>query len=278
LCQPEGFGPEIQVEIFQAIVLALIQGLTEFLPISSSAHLVLVPRLLGWVDQGLAFDVAVHVGTLLAVLSYLRSDLVNILSAWFSGWSQLCWDQEGLTGWFVIVATIPVGLVGLAGSGWIEFNLRDPILIAAATLIFGLLLGWADRHGDRLTRTIGDLKWRDTLLIGLAQALAVIPGTSRSGITMTMGLMLGLSRHETARFSFLLSVPAIALPGLLKTSEMIRADTVIHWEALAIGVAVSAVTAFLCIEGFMRFVAKVGMKPFVIYRVLLALVLFALFS
>ena len=119
--------------------------------------------------------------------------------------------------------------------------------------------------------------WRDALVIGLAQALAIIPGTSRSGITMTAGLMLGLSRHETARFSFMLSVPAIALSGLLKASELIFAETVIDWSSLAVGVAVSAVTAFLCIEGFMRFVTKVGMKPFVIYRVLLALALIFLF-
>ena len=130
------------MEIFQAIILALIQGLTEFLPISSSAHLVLIPRLFGWLYQGLAFDVAVHVGTLLAVVAYLREDLVRILSSWFIGWGQREWDRDGQTGWLVIFATIPIGFVGLAGNGWIETYLRDPMVIAGATLMFGLLLGW----------------------------------------------------------------------------------------------------------------------------------------
>jgi undecaprenyl-diphosphatase len=265
------------MDIFQAIILALMQGLTEFLPISSSAHLVLIPKLLGWVDQGLAFDVAVHVGTLLAVLVYLREEITRITVSWFSGWSRWHWDQDGTLGWFIILATIPLGLVGLAGNGWIERNLRDPMVIATTTLVFGLLLGWADRRGNQPTRTVADMSWRDVLLIGLAQALALIPGTSRSGITMTTGLMLGLSRLEAARFSFMLAVPAIALPGLLKSWELAGAAVTINWLALFVGVVVSAVTAFLCIEGFMHLVTRVGMKPFVIYRVLLALVLFALF-
>jgi undecaprenyl-diphosphatase len=180
-------------------------------------------------------------------------------------------------GWFIILATIPLGLVGLAGNGWIERTLRDPMVIATTTLVFGLLLGWADRRGNQPTRTVADMSWRDVLLIGLAQALALIPGTSRSGITMTTGLMLGLSRLEAARFSFMLAVPAIALPGLLKSWELAGGAVPINWLALFVGVVVSAVTAFLCIEGFMHLVTRVGMKPFVIYRVLLALVLFALF-
>jgi undecaprenyl-diphosphatase len=265
------------MDIFQAIILALIQGLTEFLPISSSAHLVLVPKLFGWADQGLVFDVAVHVGTLLAVLVYLREEITRIMVSWFSGWSRWHWDQDGILGWFIILATIPLGLVGLLGNDWVERNLRDPMVIAIATLVFGLLLGWADRQGNQPTRTIADMGWRDALLIGFAQALALIPGTSRSGITMTLGLVLGLSRLEAARFSFMLAIPAITLSGLLKSWELANDAVTINWPSLSVGIVVSAVTAFLCIEGFMHLVMRIGMKPFVIYRVLLALVLFAFF-
>jgi undecaprenyl-diphosphatase len=265
------------VDIFQAIILALVQGLTEFLPVSSSAHLILVPVLLGWEDQGLAFDVAVHVGTLMAVAYYLRREIIAIVPAWLHGWSGLQWDQQGKLGWWVVLATIPVGLFGLFGGTFIENNLRSPLVIATTTLVFGLALAWADRGAESKHRVLSDLGWKDAALIGLAQAFALVPGSSRSGMTMMAALFLGLTRVDAARFSFLLSVPAIVLPGFLKGAALLAADTSVDWLVLATGVLVSAITAFLCIKAFMAFVTRVGLMPFVYYRVILAIVLFALF-
>ena len=261
------------MDFFQALVLAIVQGLTEFLPISSSAHLILVPELLGWQDQGLAFDVAVHVGTLVAVTAFLRNEIRAIVPAWLAGWSGFNWNTQGKLGWLVILATIPLGLVGLIGQEFIEQNLRSAMIIAASTLVFGLLLGWADRSGDANVKPIESLTWGQTLLIGGAQALALIPGTSRSGITMTAMLALGYSRVASARFSFLMAVPAIALPGLLKTAELADSTVPVAWDLLAVGAVMSAIVAFLCMQVFMRFVQQVGMLPFVIYRVMLSIVI-----
>lgn len=261
------------MEMYQAVALAIVQGLTEFLPISSSAHLILVPELLGWQDQGLAFDVAVHVGTLLAVLAFLWPEIKRIVPAWLSGWLSKSWNTDGQLGWLVILATIPVGLVGLFAGGWIELNLRSAMVIAASTMVFGLVLAWADRGGNRNSKEMTSLSWKDTLIVGGAQALALIPGTSRSGITMTALLALGYTRTASARFSFLLAVPAIALPGLLKSAELASSAHAANWTIMGIGVAVSAIVAFLCMKVFMRFVERVGMLPFVIYRVFLSLVI-----
>jgi undecaprenyl-diphosphatase len=265
------------VDIFQAIILALVQGLTEFLPVSSSAHLILVPVLLGWEDQGLPFDVAVHLGTLVAVMFYLRREIRTIVPAWLNGWSGMHWDSQGKLGWWVVLATIPVGLFGLFGGTYIENNLRAPLVIATTTLVFGLALAWADRGPESKHRVLSDLGWKDAVLIGLAQAFALIPGSSRSGMTMMAALFLGMTRTDAARFSFLLSVPAIVLPGFLKGAALVSANTTVDWFVIAIGVAVSAITAFLCIKTFMVFVTRVGLTPFVFYRVALAIVLFALF-
>lgn len=264
------------MDIFQAIVLAIVQGLTEFLPVSSSAHLILIPELFGWPDQGLAFDVAVHVGTLVAVMAFLKPELQTIIPAWFRGFAKGHWNNDGKLGWLVILATIPVGLVGLLAGDFIEHRLRGSEVISATTLLFGLLLGWADRKGNQNHRTMHELSWRQTLMVGAAQALALIPGTSRSGITMTAMLALGYTREAAARFSFMLAVPAIALPGLLKTKELSEQATAIDWMPLLVGVLVSALMAFLCMKLFMKLVQKVGMMPFVVYRVLLCLVIIAI--
>lgn len=266
------------MDFFQAIVLAVVQGIVEFLPISSSAHLILVPELLGWADQGLAFDVAVHVGTLVAVMAFLRKEIAQIVPAWLRGWKNQQWDANGQVGWLIIIATIPVGLVGLAFKDFIEVSLRSTIVIAVSTLAFGLLLGWADFNASRNTKTIKNLDWKQTLIVGFAQALALIPGTSRSGITMTALLALGYTRTASARFSFLMAVPAIALPGLLKTKELVAASTQTQWSILATGVCASALVAFLCMNVFMRFVDRVGMMPFVIYRVLLSIAIIVLLT
>lgn len=265
------------MDIFQAIILALVQGLTEFLPVSSSAHLILVPVLLGWEDQGLVFDVAVHVGTLIAVLAYLRREIITIVPAWLHGWSEMRWDSQGMLGWWIILATIPVGLLGLLGGTFIESNLRAPLVIAGTTLVFGVALGWADRGANSKHRSVNDLHWKDAIIIGLAQAFALVPGSSRSGMTMMAALFLGMTRVDAARFSFLLSIPAILLPGFLKGAALVTAGTSVDWLVIATGVLVSAITAFLCIKTFMAFVNRVGLTPFVYYRVILAIVLFALF-
>lgn len=263
---------------FEAVILALVQGITEFLPISSSAHLILVPKLLGWADQGLAFDVAVHVGTLVAVIVFLRKELQAIIPAWLLGWNGFNWTVHGKIGWLVVLATIPVGLVGLFAGDLIEVYLRAPWVIGASTLFFGLWLGWADRKGDQNTTPMQSLTWKQTLLVGIAQAFALIPGTSRSGVTMTAMIALGFSRVASARFSFLMAVPAIALPGLLKGGELVSSGQAVAWDVLIIGAAVSAITAFVCMHWFMRFIERVGMTPFVIYRIVLALVIFALMA
>jgi len=266
------------MDFFQAVVLALVQGLTEFLPVSSSAHLILVPELLGWQDQGLAFDVAVHVGTLLAVIAFLKKEIQQIIPAWFGGWKGFSWNQHGQLGWLIVLATIPLGLVGLLAGELVETHLRSAWVIAISTLVFGLLLGWADRSGSHNSKSVESLTWKDTLIIGCAQVLALIPGTSRSGITMTALLALGYNRVATARFSFLMAVPAIALPGLLKTAELASSDTAVAWDLILVGVVVSAITAFVCMKVFMRFVQQVGMLPFVIYRVFLSLAIVLLIT
>jgi len=261
---------------FEAVILAIVQGITEFLPVSSSAHLILVPELLGWADQGLAFDVAVHVGTLIAVLTFLRKELQAIIPAWLIGWKGFDWDTSGKIGWLVVLATIPVGLVGLLAGDLIEMYLRASWVIAASTLVFGLLLGWADRSANNNVKAMEELTWKQTLMVGIAQAFALIPGTSRSGVTMTALIALGFSRVASARFSFLMAVPAIALPGLLKGSELVASSQSVAWGTLSVGVVVSAAMAFACMHWFMRIIERIGMMPFVIYRILLAVVIFAL--
>ncbi|GAB6067527.1 undecaprenyl-diphosphate phosphatase [Methylothermus subterraneus] len=266
------------MDCVHAFWLALMQGLLEFLPISSSAHLILVPVLLGWPDQGLAFDVAVHVGTLLAVVIYFRAELVLILKDWIR---SVATRGQGTApnaalGWGMIVGTLPVGIAGLLAKDWVESSLRAPWVIALATVVFGGLLWLAQKLGAQ-RRGLAELSWKDALVIGLFQALALIPGTSRSGITLTGGLVLGLERAAAARFSFLLSIPVIFLAGGLETIELLRQATPPDWYALSLGVAVSALSAYGCIGWFLRFVERVGVGPFVLYRLGLGAVLFYVF-
>jgi undecaprenyl-diphosphatase len=258
------------MDILQAIWLAAIQGFTEFLPISSSAHLILPSQVLGWPDQGLAFDVAVHVGSFVAVVIYFRREIQQLVSGWVKslGGPQ---TPESRLAWYIIIATVPASITGLIFGGFIEVHLRSMAVIAATTILFGLLLGWAD-YRYRGTKTIDQLTWKTALLVGAAQALALIPGTSRSGITMTAALMLGFDRISAARFSFLLSIPIIALSGGYKGLELLGQASV-PWFEIMIGTVLSALTAYLCIHSFMRFVERVGMLPFVIYRLLLGAVL-----
>jgi undecaprenyl-diphosphatase len=259
-----------------AILLALLQGLTEFLPISSSAHLILLPRLLGWEDQGLAFDVAVHVGTLAAVVTYFRRDVTRLLLAWIQSCIRRQLNPDAQLAWFVILGTVPVAVAGLLLHDVIETYLRSPLVIALATVGFGLLLGLSDWRG-RQVRSEAGLEFSDVVWIGLAQVLALIPGTSRSGITMTAALALGLTRSAAARFSFLLSIPVILMAGGYESLQLVQQAEAVAWGPIALGTATAAVSAYLCIHFFMRLIERVGMLPFVVYRLLLGVVLLFLF-
>jgi undecaprenyl-diphosphatase len=264
------------MDMLHVITLALIQGITEFLPISSSAHLILVPLLTGWDDQGLAFDVAVHVGTLTAVVLYFWAELAAMAAAWLASLRTRRLTPDARLAWAVLLGTIPVGLAGLLFEGYVETLLRSMAVIAAATIGFGLLLWWADARGRRL-RDEHTISWKDVLVIGGAQAIALIPGTSRSGITMTAGLAMGLTREGSARFSFLLSIPVIVLAGGLETMELIRQPEPAQWEGIVLGAALSGISAYLCIHYFLKLLERIGMWPFAVYRLLMGFVLLFLF-
>ena len=264
------------MELLQIILLALLQGFTEFLPISSSAHLILFPKLSGFADQGLAFDVAVHVGTLAAVVWYFRRELKTMTRDWFASIAQRKRVGDSNLMWAVGFGTIPVGLAGLLFKDVIETSLREPLVIAITTVLFGLLLWWADSQGKR-ARDEHSIGWREVVVIGVAQAIALIPGTSRSGITMTAGLMMGLTRAAAARFSFLLSIPVILLAGGLHTLELVKSESLVDWNALLFGTAISALSAYLCIHFFLKLLERIGMFPFVVYRLLLGAVLLAIY-
>ena len=264
------------MDFLQILILALVQGVTEFLPVSSSAHLILVPILTGWQDQGLAFDVAVHVGTLAAVVLYFRKEIGKMTVSWLGSVTGRGMDADAKLAWAVLLGTIPVGLCGLLFKDLIEEHLRHPYVLATTTLLFALLLWWADARsrGERNEYSIG---WLDILFIGLAQALALIPGTSRSGATMTAALFLGLSRQAAARFSFLLSVPVIVLAGGLSTLDYLETATIDDMQPLMLGALLSGVSAYFCIHYFLKLLEKIGMMPFVIYRIVLAVFLFVMF-
>lgn len=263
------------METIQIIFLSLIQGFTEFLPISSSAHLILVPKFLGWPDQGLAFDVALHVGSLIAVIYYFRKEIINIIKDLLTSMKERKPIGESTLGLAVLIGTIPVGLAGLSLNDFISNTLRTPQVIAASTIIFGLALFLSDRKvGEKNESSI--TLWTATL-IGIAQAIALIPGTSRSGITITAALFLGFNRVASARFSFLLSIPVIVLAGGLKTLELIESQTTVVWSELFSGIVLSAVSAYICIYFFLKFISKSSMIPFVVYRLFLGVFLLTLF-
>lgn len=260
-----------------AIVLAIIQGITEFLPISSSGHLILLPRFLGWPDQGLEFDAAIHIGTLAAVVFYFRVQLLAMTRAWIASATLRQQSPDGHLAWAVLWGTVPVGLVGLLFNDYIEQNFRQPLLIATTMAGFGIVLWLADRFGRR-QRDEYTVSWADAAIIGVAQALALVPGTSRSGITMTAGLGIGLTREAAARYSFLLAVPGTAMAGAYETMKMVRAATPIDWQPVIIGIVVAAISGFLCIHFLLRFIQRIGMLPFTIYRLLLAAVIVYAFA
>ena len=260
----------------QTIVLSIVQGLTEFLPISSSGHLVLVPMVFGWTDQGLVFDVAVHFGSLAAVCVYFRNDLAGLIR----GGAELLGGNgkspQSKMALYIMIGTVPAAITGLLFAGWIEANLRNPAVIVLTLSGYGVLMALADRFG-RHQRIIANVRLKDTIIIGIAQALALVPGTSRAGVTISAAMILGFQRQDAARFSFLLSAPIIMLATAFESSMLFVERTQIAWAQLAIGVSISAVVAYFSIDFFMRIVNAIGLLPFAIYRLGLAgVVLYAL--
>ncbi|WP_404391150.1 undecaprenyl-diphosphate phosphatase [Pseudoalteromonas phenolica] len=263
------------MSIIEIIVLALVQGLTEFLPISSSAHLILPSQVLGWQDQGTAFDVAVHVGTLLAVIIYFRKEVADILTAWFKSFGAQGKTDDSQLGWWIILATLPSLIIGYLLKDFVEVYSRNAWIIATTTIVFGLLLWYADAKAKQI-KTIYQINWVMALMIGLSQVVAMLfPGTSRSGITMTTGLLLGLNKQSAARFSFLMSIPVIAAAGSYYIYKLSTGEELIDWNAIILGAVLSFIAAYACIYFFLKVIEKMGMFPFVVYRLLLGLGLFA---
>ncbi len=268
----------------QAIVLGIVQGLTEFIPVSSSAHLIIVPWLLGWKDPGLAFDAALHLGTLAAVLTYFVRDWLDLGRGLVLSITErtLSGPPNRRLGWFIFAASIPGGLAGLALDQAVENVFHDPtgehsaaamLLLAALILALAAVLLFAEAAA-RHSRPFGDIGWRDAMIIGCAQALAVLPGVSRSGATITAGLLLGLERAAAARFSFLLATPLVAAVGLKKLYDLAKngmssADQM----GFALGLLAAAISGYVCIAFLLRYLQSRSTVPFVAYRVVLAVVL-----
>ena len=262
---------------WHAVLLAVVQGITEFIPVSSSAHLILVPFFLGWKDQGLDFDIATNTGTLIAVLVYFRHDVRDLVVGFFTGQERSvdgAYHPRRLA-WAITAGTIPAGIAGLLLHDWVKTQARNPLLIAGTSIGYGLLLLLADRLGKK-ERILGDLGLSTALLIGVAQALALIPGTSRSGITITAALLLGFTRPSAARFSFLLSIPIGVLVALKSAKDLLDAHvTTAALVPMAIGVVVSAVVGYLVIAWLLAWMRRQSLTVFVVYRLLLGAVILA---
>ncbi len=265
------------MELLQAVLLGLIQGLTEFLPVSSSGHLILVPYVLGLKDQGLAMDAILHLATLLAIIIYFRRDLSKLL---ISLWANKVGDPYRSLAWGIIVATIPAGLAGLFLGDWIEADLRNPTFVAGNLLFWSFVFFAADRGSTRKESESDELiqlSWGQILFVGVAQAIALLPGTSRSGITISAGLFSGLSQPAAARFSFLLGTPIILAAGLHKTVSLFN-DTQHEFMftpfQFLMGFLMAFAVGYWAIKCLLAIVSRVGLLPFIIYRVLLAGLIF----
>jgi undecaprenyl-diphosphatase len=255
--------------LFQAAVLGLVQGLGEFLPISSSAHLVLVPWLFRWPDQGLSFDIALHLGTLTAVIVYYWRDIIMLIKAFVASLfpSSRNWqDNNQRLAWLILLATIPGAIFGKVFEQDVETIFRSPLLIAGTLSVMGLILFVADYYGKK-QQSLADMRWWQSLAVGLSQALALIPGVSRSGATITTGLSLGFTRADAARFSFLMSIPIIAGAGLLKAPELLYTT---NWAPVIVGFVVAALTGFAAIVFMLRYISHRSLALFTWYRLVLA--------
>ena len=264
------------MDLLQLVILGLIQGITEFLPISSSAHLIMLPKVMGWQDQGLVNDVAAHVGSLTAVIIYFKKEIRRILVPWITTSPGNSDKNDRQLLMFIVLASLPIMIIGYLFYDFISMHFRNPVIIALASILFGLILWWSDRVGKQL-RDINQLGMKDAVLVGMSQVLALIPGTSRSGITMTAGLLLGLDRETAARFSFLLAIPAILMAGGYEAWRYIILGNNTDWPAFFTVAIVAGVSAWLAIHYFLKFLQKTGMLPYVIYRVGLGIVLLIMF-
>lgn len=261
------------MNIFQALVLGIVQGLAEFLPISSSAHLSLVPYIFGWKDPGLAFDVALHLGTLAAVLWYFRQQWIDLTKAGFEiirsrrivgddQWRAVC----------IVIATIPGAIGGLLLQTYAETVFRNPLITAFTLIVLGILLWAADRYAAQ-QRQLSGIRWTDALLIGLAQVCSLVPGVSRSGATMTAGRALGFDRTSAATFSFLMSMPITAAAAVVKVPEALREGITMP---IVVGILASGISGWLAISVLLKYVASKSFGVFAVYRVILGLVILTL--
>ena len=267
-----------QLSWLQAIVLGISQGLTEFLPISSTAHTLIVSKLLGWPDPGAAFTAVTQVGTELAVVIYFRQDIARILKAWFASLTNKTEraNPDAKMGWYVIIGTIPIGIAGLAFKSSIETTARNLWLVAATLIVMGILLGLADRYA-RHTKSETDINTKNAVLFGLGQALALIPGVSRSGATITAGLAMGFKRDVAARYSFLLAIPAVFASAALTAGD-ISSDSFVNWPATIVATIVAFVVGYFVIASLMKYLQTRTFLPFVIYRIALGTLLMVLLA
>lgn len=265
------------ISYFEAIVLGIVQGLTEFLPISSSAHLRVTAGLAGWEDPGAAFTAVTQIGTELAVLLFFWSDIKRIAAAWLRSLPARRWpsDPDARLGWLVIFGTLPIVALGLFLEDPIDTAFRDLRLTALTLIVFGLILGWADRRG-RDDRQLGEMTVRHGLIYGFAQAMALVPGVSRSGGTITAGRLMGYSREAATRYAFLLALPAVFGAGVYKLKDIGGGESAVAWGPTAAATGVSFVVGLVVIAWLMRFLQTRSYAPFVGYRVALGIVLLVL--
>ena len=258
------------IDLLKAVVLGILQGLTEFLPISSSAHLRIFPELFGWGDPGAAFTAVIQIGTELAVLIYFREDIWRIGSAWVRSLFQPEWrgSFDARMGWFIIVGSLPIVVLGVLLKDLIERDFRNLWVIGTALIVLGIVLGVADRV-SRDDRTIARMTLRDAVLMGLAQAAALVPGVSRSGATISMGRLLGYEREAATRYAFLLAIPAVVGAGLFELKEIPQGDNSYGWGPTITATVVSFVVGYAAIAWLLRYVSTRSYAPFVLYRIAL---------
>jgi undecaprenyl-diphosphatase len=258
------------LDLIKAVVLGTLQGLTEFLPISSSAHLRIFPELFGWGDPGAAFTAVVQIGTELAVLIYFRHDIWRIARAWLLSLVKPEWrgQFDARMGWFVIVGSLPIVLLGIRFKDTIEDDFRNLWIIGTTLVVFGIVLGIADRVG-RNDKAITEMTLGRGILMGCAQALALIPGVSRSGATISMGRLLGFEREAATRYAFLLAIPAVVGAGLFELQEIPGGDNSYGWGPTIVATVISFVVGYAAIAWLLRYVSTHSYTPFVVYRVLL---------
>ena len=261
------------MSIIQAIILGLIQGTTEFIPVSSSGHLVLVPWLVGWSPPGLLFDTMVHWGTLVAVLAYFWRDWWALITAWLRGLVRWDWrDPQARLAWLLVIGSIPAAVLGYLFEDWFESLFGQPAWVSFFLLVTAGLLVLGERLG-RTTRQIDSLRWLDALLIGIGQAAAIAPGLSRSGATMSVGLLRGMERPAAARFSFLLSTPAILGAGLLQLGNLVGTpDPLAQFPVLAAGLLAALISGYACIWGLLRYLQRGRLYVFAIYCAVVGMV------